>query len=233
MNQTSNLEKRFSQLLLKRKKNCKGGRLMKKLTEKQKKILDFIGEFVSCCRMAPTVYEIAEHFEIKTSTVFAHLKALQKKNYLDRSSKARSISLKKTCRVKKYAGVQAVPLHNNNNSPLFNKPSRKIYYDTEMLLSKQKVKDLPHCFAVMLEENCYLSCGILPGDIVILLENPVNIQPGDLIMTSSDDNFELLKCKKIQDHTAIFLSFHGDDPIKFPEDAIPMKGVVIGIQRAL
>ena len=61
--------------------------------EKQKNMLDFIDDFLDREGMAPTVYEIADHFGIKTSTVFAHLKALQRKNQLARSSKARSISL--------------------------------------------------------------------------------------------------------------------------------------------
>ena len=71
---------------------------MKKLTEKQGKILDFIMEFRKKHDMAPTVYEIAESFAIKTSTVFAHLRALQKKKFIVRTSKARSIILLKNKR---------------------------------------------------------------------------------------------------------------------------------------
>ena len=66
---------------------------MKLLTEKQKKMLDFIDDFQDKEGMAPTVYEIADHFGIKTSTVFAHLKALQRKNQISRTSKARSIAV--------------------------------------------------------------------------------------------------------------------------------------------
>ena len=55
---------------------------MKGLTDKQRNILEFINDFMEANVMAPTVYEIAEHFNIKTSTVFAHLRSLQKKNYL-------------------------------------------------------------------------------------------------------------------------------------------------------
>ena len=61
---------------------------MKTLTEKQKNILDFIEDFLEREGMAPTVYEIADNFDIKTSTVFAHLRALQRKKQLSRSSKA-------------------------------------------------------------------------------------------------------------------------------------------------
>ena len=85
---------------------------MKGLTQKQKNIIEFINEFMTTQEMAPTIYEIAEHFHIKTSTVFAHIRALQKKNYLTRSSKARSISLSHPKKRSRFpAGVQSIPFH--------------------------------------------------------------------------------------------------------------------------
>ena len=35
---------------------------MKGLTQKQKNIIEFINEFMTAQEMAPTIYEIAEHF---------------------------------------------------------------------------------------------------------------------------------------------------------------------------
>ena len=66
---------------------------MIELTQKQQDILDFIEEFIQREGMSPTVYEIAEFFGIKSATAFAHLRALQRKGYVDRSSKARSLTL--------------------------------------------------------------------------------------------------------------------------------------------
>jgi repressor LexA len=66
---------------------------MRGLTEKQREILDFIEDFSEMEGMAPTVYEIADQFDIKTSTVSAHLQALQKKDFLSRTNKARSLSI--------------------------------------------------------------------------------------------------------------------------------------------
>ncbi len=84
---------------------------MKGLTGKQKKIVDFISSFTGTMGMAPTIYEITEHFGIKTSTVFAHIRALQKKSVLQRSSKARSLSLTKPVKRKNLpSGVHSVPV---------------------------------------------------------------------------------------------------------------------------
>ena len=85
---------------------------MKTLTEKQKNILEFIEEFLDKEGMAPTVYEIADRFDIKTSTVFAHLRALQRKKQLSRTSKARSISIagRKKTGLHLPRGLFAIPL---------------------------------------------------------------------------------------------------------------------------
>ena len=63
---------------------------MKGLTDKQKSILDFINEFGQHEGMAPTINEISEHFRVTAATAFAHVRALQRKGLLNRSSKARS-----------------------------------------------------------------------------------------------------------------------------------------------
>ncbi len=111
MRRYNNLRKRGTNPMFSPKKKKNGGNLMKGLTEKQKNMIGFIDEFVNTMGMAPTIYEIAEHFKIKTSTVFAHVRALQKKGYLTRSSKARSISLtrqKKKNRIP--AGAASIPV---------------------------------------------------------------------------------------------------------------------------
>jgi len=63
---------------------------MKKLTEKQVAMLGMITEGYLNGK-TPTVYEIADHFKIKTSTVFTHIRALGRKGQLTRTSEARSI----------------------------------------------------------------------------------------------------------------------------------------------
>ena len=66
---------------------------MKGLTDKQRQMLDFIAVFMRREGMAPTVYEIADQFGIRAATAFAHLRALQRKGAIKRSSKARSLAL--------------------------------------------------------------------------------------------------------------------------------------------
>src|SRR5262245_7313020 len=65
------------------------------LTEKQKKIYDFIREKIESRGYGPTIREIGTAFGIKSPNgVMCHLKALQKKRLIDRAIKsARAIEL--------------------------------------------------------------------------------------------------------------------------------------------
>ena len=91
-------------------------------------LIDFIEEFVNVNGMAPTIYEIAENFGIKTSTVFAHIRALQKKSILTRSSKARSIKLlspdgKPEKLARRNSNAVAIPVIENFTSAMIADPA--------------------------------------------------------------------------------------------------------------
>ena len=64
------------------------------LTERQRKILQFLKRYVSRRGYPPTLREIAQNFRIKwTQGIEKHLRALEKKGYIERSSGARSIEI--------------------------------------------------------------------------------------------------------------------------------------------
>ena len=54
------------------------------LTIKQRKILVFITHYSQNNGVPPTVREIGGEFHIASSSVFGHLKALERKNYIRR-----------------------------------------------------------------------------------------------------------------------------------------------------
>lgn len=157
---------------------------MKTLTEKQKNILEFIEVFLDREGMAPTVYEIADHFGIKTSTVFAHLRALQRKKQLSRSSKARSISL--SCRAhaksKVPAGALLIPLLGRVNAGA---PSESIAYkEGDICISSQLAPDIPpeNLFALRVQGESMRDLGIYDGDIVIVAQTDVKPRSGDIVV---------------------------------------------------
>ncbi len=67
---------------------------MKKITEKQKKILEFLKE-EQLNGHFPTYREIKEHFGLSSiATVYEHITALKKKGFIEKDGRARSIRVK-------------------------------------------------------------------------------------------------------------------------------------------
>ncbi|HOK56721.1 MAG TPA: transcriptional repressor LexA [bacterium] len=70
---------------------------MKNLTEKQRKIFEFINDYIIKNGYPPSIKEIMKHFSFSSPTaVVSHLNALEKKGYIKREEKtSRGIILKK------------------------------------------------------------------------------------------------------------------------------------------
>jgi len=191
---------------------------MKGLTQKQKNIIEFINEFMTTQEMAPTIYEIAEHFHIKTSTVFAHIRALQKKNYLTRSSKARSISLSHPKKRSRFpAGVQSIPFHCIGEASAAEPGDKTLVCDVTRLLDSPAKENL---YAVHVHGSDLNGSGIFDGDILIVKSNPETVS-GEDIVVAEENGREILKQAK----DAIINGTLADAP--------NVKGVVVGLQRRI
>lgn len=165
---------------------------MKGLTEKQRKMLEFIEDFMNKSSMAPTVYEIADNFKIKTSTVFAHLRALQRKNHLTRSSKARSISLTKPRRkMKRFLASNPTPVPiiggagagelTGLNCEADGARHRDLLCDPALIGGLDASQT--GLFALRIKGHGLRDIGILDGDIVVAKPS-LSIKRGDLVVSS-------------------------------------------------
>ncbi len=157
---------------------------MKGLTEKQKDILDFIEEFVEKEGMAPTVYEIAERFGIKTSTVFAHLRALQRKKQLSRSSKARSISLTARLRGRKPipGGAIMVPLLGRINAGLPLDSQEDKEGDISVPTTFLDNCSADQLYALRVQGESMRDLGIYEDDIVVVCRSEAAPRAGDIVV---------------------------------------------------
>ena len=75
------------------------------LTPRQREILDFIQDFTGKQGYPPTVREIGRHFGIDYRAAIDHLRALEKKGSLMRSSRSRSIQV-----FRPFSAVQRIPV---------------------------------------------------------------------------------------------------------------------------
>ncbi len=75
------------------------------LTSRQREILDFIQRFADEQGYPPTVREIAAHFRIDDRAALDHLRALERKGSLSRSSRSRGIRI-----FGPFSSVQRIPV---------------------------------------------------------------------------------------------------------------------------
>ncbi|RKX41977.1 MAG: LexA repressor, partial [Thermotogae bacterium] len=64
---------------------------MKGLTKRQRDVLNFINAYISKYGFSPSIRDIAREFRITPRGASIHLIALEKKGYITRSKKARSV----------------------------------------------------------------------------------------------------------------------------------------------
>lgn len=205
---------------------------MKGLTEKQKNILDFIEEFSDKEGMAPTVYEIADHFQIKTSTVFAHIRALQRKNELSRSSKARSITLTRAKRKPKHMSFMLpIPLLGriNAGTPAENQENKEgeLYLDPQLLSGT----DANSVFALRITGESMRDLGIFEGDLVVV-KQPDEYKAGDIVVALVN-NETTVKCYYPLKGGRIELRPANQEfqPQVYPAAQVKLQGSVIALQR--
>lgn len=205
---------------------------MKGLTAKQQEMLDFIDSFCRREGMAPTVYEIADQFGIRSATAFAHLRALQRKGYVNRSSKARSLSLVGgTGAGKSGSFMLSVPLlgHISAGNPLLAEQhvETSISFDPKMLPRGAGGHKL---FALRVFGDSMRDAGILDGDVV-LAKQTGQASIGDVVVAMVG-NETTVKSLYIQDHQVELRPSNPTFASQFyAADRVVIQGVVIALMR--
>ena len=203
---------------------------MKNLTERQSRILDFIAEFSERQGMAPTVYEIAEHFQIEPSTAFAHLKALRRKNQLSRSSKARSITLvhpRLSCRGNSCAAI-TVPVRRTTSGGDWSE-----WHDEEICLAAKWVSRSDHedIFALRVDGDAMRKLGICAEDIVVV-DPAAELHAGDIVAAEIEGRTLLRSYFPLRGGRIELRAADDETPTTvLPEAEARIGGRVIALQR--
>ncbi len=207
---------------------------MRTLTDKQKDILDFIEEFLEHEGMAPTVYEIADHFDIKTSTVFAHLRSLQRKNWLTRSSKARSISLSKPMKKNRFTSLSmSIPLLGRINAGY---PAESTEYQEKEIQVSQALlerKNAKKAFALRVAGESMRDLGIYDGDIVVVKQaNLGEVRNGDIVVALVNNENTVKSYFALSGDKVELRPANSEfKPQIYPSSEVRIQGKVIGLQR--
>jgi repressor LexA len=166
---------------------------MEELTERQREILAFIVKETESRGFPPTIREIGEEMDIRsTNGVNDHLKALERKGYLNRGEQqSRSLVATKRARallglgVKKESGLMEVPLLGKvaAGAPLLAQENVEDSVRIDSFLLGGQGREV---FALRVKGHSMIDDGIFDGDYLFVRKTP-QAQPGDIVVALIED----------------------------------------------
>lgn len=165
--------------------------MTKRLSKRQKEILDFIQSFISEHDYSPSYEEIGKAFGLKSpATVHQHVAALQDKGYLEKQDNAKR-GLKPVSLNEALGLVQAfeVPLVGLITA---GEPIEALEDQDMIAVPTELVVNQANTFVLKVQGDSMKDDGILSGDYVIVERNhsPEN---GDIVVALLDNAYATLK----------------------------------------
>ena len=160
---------------------------MKGLTDRQREIATFYGQFQFENSYPPTVRDVANHFNMSTKGAYDHIKALEKKGILSRGE---NISRSRTLLDKDFIisdDTFTIPILGRvaAGTPLICEENKdyEISVSSSLIPSNNKVY-----FGMEVRGESMIEKGIFSGDIAIL-EKTETAENGEIVMASIDENY--------------------------------------------
>lgn len=202
--------------------------MAKGLTKRQETILRFIIESIRDVGYPPTIAEIGDEFGItSTNGVNDHLLALEKKGYIERSSKARGIHVTPKAAAGLYQHESAmVPLVGEvaAGNPILAEENIESYIP----VTTEMAKTGSYCLRVRGESM--IEDGILHGDIVIV-DQTRRPKTGEVVVALVDGDATVKHFHPNGDMIELHPANATMEPIIVSPHDLHIQGVVVGLQR--
>lgn len=154
--------------------------MAKELTATQKKVMDYLATYMLTEGKVPSVRELAGYFGISSTAAYCHLKALDRKGYIDLSShKARSLKIKAEGYTTR-ADIVSMPFYEDSSAVRAEEPLSSFQLST-LLLDREK-----EYFALCAEGDQMENAGIMPGDLLVF-EKSSTADNDDIVLASADE----------------------------------------------
>lgn len=140
---------------------------MKELTQKQRKVLSFIAEYINTHAYPPTIREIAEFFAISVKGAHDHVTALKKKGCIKQGDKkSRTMEILRTDETEGDNAFITVPLLGTvaAGRPILSEENQ----EGSIRLPLSLVKKGKEYFAVKVRGDSMEEAGIMDGDTAII-----------------------------------------------------------------
>lgn len=202
------------------------------LTARQQEILDFIEQVISTTGYPPSIRQIGEALNISsTNGVRAHLKALEKKEYIHRSLRtSRGIAmLDQVKRVVSAASQEAIAVPILGRVTAGEPILAVENYDGHLSLDPSLAKN-DDVFALRVEGDSMIDAGILDGDYVLVRPQDT-ARNGDIVVALIEDEVTIKRFYK--EATGIRLQPENTrlEPIRVPN--VNICGKVTGLIRTV
>lgn len=195
------------------------------LTPKQLAILTYLRDYARQHGYAPTLQEVAEHFDVTKVTIFEHVGVLQRKGYLERlPHKARSLKL---------TSQAAFPDERPTKIPMLGRIAAgspiEAIEDTESLDLDEVLQTRGTNFALHVRGDSMIEEQIRDGDFVIV-ERRDTARNGETVVALLDNGEATLK-KFYREGGRIRLQPANSDLEPIYVDDVKIQGVVVGVFR--
>jgi len=153
---------------------------LKKLTKRQKLLLEFIIDYYNKKGYPPTLREMADFMGIKSlNGIISHLNALEKKGYIEKKNKlSRSISINKNLLKESSIPlvgkvVAGIPLESFEGIEKFLDINKKIFGSYENIFALKVIGDSMKDAGILKDDIVFVVPSIIPnnGDIVVARVN--------------------------------------------------------------
>lgn len=199
---------------------------MKDLTEKQRRILEFLTEYTKTHGYPPTVREIGGHFKFLWAAARAHLQALQRKGFIKLNPlKSRGIEILglmlSTGTILPVAGkIRA-------GKPILARED----IDAHILVDKSL---FPHqkAFSLRVTGDSMVDAGILNGDFVVVKPQKT-IENGEIGVVLIEDEATVKRVFVKNKNIILKPENKNMQPVSYKPEEVSIIGKVIGVIRKL
>jgi len=204
--------------------------MTRQLTRRQGAILQYVMECIREKGYPPTIAEIGAQFGIaSTNGVNDHLVALERKGYIQRSSKARSIQVTEKAALDLYDHhATTLPLLGRiaAGQPLFAAEN----VEDEVTVAPAMVKERAYCLRVT--GDSMVEDGILDGDVIVV-DQDIEPTPGAIVVALVGDEATVKHYHPHDNLIELRPANAAMRPFFYAPDEVTVQGVVVALQRSL
>nr|WP_252227725.1 transcriptional repressor LexA [Caldicoprobacter algeriensis] len=197
------------------------------ITDKQRKVLEFIKKELKTKGYPPSVREICEGLGIRsTSTVHEYLERLEKNGFIRRDpTKPRAIEILEDTTFLSKKEVVNVPIVGQITA---GRPILAVENIEDTFPIPAEMLPNSHVFMLRVKGQSMIEAGILDGDYVIVKQQP-HAENGDIVVALIGDEATVKRFYKEKDHIRLQPENRYMDPILVRE--LTILGKVIGVIR--